>query len=142
MKKERRHKHFIKKPVYPGGMKAMRAFIKKEMIYPPEALKNGIEGSVPLKYQVNHLGKVIDVKTVSSLGYGCDEEAIRLVKLLKFEVEKMFKTRVTFNKTIRVWFKRPTKQETKPSLQINYQTVAKKSDDKKSGYSYTVNLDL
>jgi protein TonB len=31
MKKSKKDKHFIKKPVYPGGTNAMKEFISKEL---------------------------------------------------------------------------------------------------------------
>ena len=80
MKKERKDKHFIKKPIYPGGLKAMRAFIAKHKKYPPAAEENNIEGVVRVKYDIDYKGNVVGTQVQSSLGYGCDEEALRAVK--------------------------------------------------------------
>ncbi len=110
MDKTSRDKRFIRKPIYPGGQKAYKAFIMQQLKYPQEALDQQVEGFVQLKYDINHLGKVISAKVISSLGHGCDEEAIRIVKLLEFEIPKgPRKLKVTFHKTVRIHFKIPKK---------------------------------
>ncbi|MOA34470.1 Gram-negative bacterial tonB protein [compost metagenome] len=50
------------------------------MKYPKEALKNNIQGRVAVTFYVDTLGKVKDVRLLKGIGYGCDEEAIRIVK--------------------------------------------------------------
>ena len=82
MKKERKGKHFIKKPIYKGGPSALKQFISQQMQYPKEALAQKKEGTVLIRYTINHLGKVVDTKIISGIGFGCDEEADRLVRLL------------------------------------------------------------
>ena len=115
MAKERKDKHFIKKPVYEGGLRAMRAFIRAELNYPKEALKEKIEGTVYVKYSINHLGKVIDTKVISSLGYGCDEEAERIIRLFQFKVAKTRGIKVTFHRSIQIHFRLP---KIKPSSAV------------------------
>lgn len=108
MKKERKDESFLKKPWYKGGTSAMAVYISQQMNYPIEAANNKIEGTVRLKLDIDHLGHVIDAKIQSSLGSGCDEEAIRLVKLLKFEVAKTpRKLKVIFHKNLNIHFKLP-----------------------------------
>jgi protein TonB len=114
MAKKGNDRRFIKKPTYIGGLKAMREFIAKEMKYPKSALENKVEGSVFIKYEVDHKGNVISSRVLSSLGYGCDEEAIRLVSKLKFYVSKNpRKLRIKFNKSIRIKFRLPKKKVVK-----------------------------
>jgi len=105
MKRNRKDKDFVKKPYFKGGHKAMDAFLKKHKKYPQEALEKGIEGSVQIRYTISHEGKVIGTKVIAGIGYGCDAEAERIVRLLVFEVSKTHKLRVQFQKTIRVHFK-------------------------------------
>ena len=88
MKKERLDKHFIKKPYYEGGVEAMRKFIRKHKKYTKEGIDNKIEGVVVIKYTINSSGKVIKTKVISGIGHGLDEEAERVVKLLKYKVPK------------------------------------------------------
>ena len=110
MKKGRKDHQFIKKPYYEGGMTAMKAFIKKELSYPPTALQQKIEGTVYIRYTINYKGKVIDAKIVSGIGHGCDEEAIRLVKLLEFNVPKNRNLKAVFHKNLQIHFKLPKMQ--------------------------------
>ena len=142
MKKEAKSKHFIDKPVYLGGAAAMKKFIYENLKYPKEALNEKIEGVVILRYDIDYKGYVKDVKVLSSLGYGCDEEAVRVIKLLKFQVPKTpRKLKVIFHKTSRIQFKIP-----KPRSGIKYNYTSAKSDSKKAdkaegktnSYHYTI----
>ena len=117
MKKAKKDKNFIKKPIYPGGNKALKEFIKKELKYPAEALKNKIEGVVPVRYTINKKGKVVDTQVLLHLGHGCDEEAERIIRLLKFHVPKNRNIKVHFHKKLNIRFKLPKKQ----SLKIVYE---------------------
>ena len=141
MKKERKDKHFIKNPYYEGGTEAMRAFVRKHKKYPKAALDAKVEGSVRIRYKIDHKGKVVDAKVISRLGYGCDEEAVRVVKMLKFHVPKNHVNKIHFHKTINVNFKLPKEA---PKTTVNYQISSKKpapAPKKSSGsgsYSYTI----
>jgi Ca-activated chloride channel homolog len=67
---------------YIGGEKAMKEFIKANLVYPAEAKKNGVSGKLYLQFTIDALGNISDIKVIKSLGSGCDEEAIRVVKLM------------------------------------------------------------
>ncbi len=143
MKKERQDKHFIKKPYYEGGVDAMRAFIRKHKKYTKEALEKKIEGVVVIKYMINASGKVIKTKVISGPGYGLDEEAERVVKLLKFKVPKNRSSKLKFQKNINVHFKMPKakKLETKVQYQIKTTVKSKQKEaetKKNSSYHYVI----
>jgi len=70
-------------PEYPGGIKALINTITTEIKYPEEAKKNGIQGKVLVQFFVDKDGKIIDPKVIKGIGHDCDEEALRVVKLLK-----------------------------------------------------------
>ena len=160
MRKEKKGKHFIQKAFYKGGSKALTEFVLGNLKYPQEAWDNKIEGTVHARYDINHRGKVTKVHIMNSLGHGCDKEAIRLIKLLEFEVPKTRGLRLTFHKTIHIHFRMPKKTAepqilsepisptestplVTPELTVNYEikpTVKPKSTNNKSGYSYTVDL--
>lgn len=139
----------------------MNALIKENLKYPAEALKNKIEGKVQLRYEIDYKGNVVKAKVISSLGYGCDEEAQRLVKLLKFHMPKIpRKVRLKFNKTIRINFKLPKKKPKKVTVpmtkakvvsgskvkrgtKVTYQVIPKKKapstgETPTTGYTYTI----
>jgi len=138
MKKEHKPEEFLHHPGYPGGTEAMREFIRKNLRYPEEALKNKIEGTVAVDYEIGYKGDVISAKIKSGIGYGCDEEALRVVKLLKFGVAKHHKLRVTFRKTINIHFRLPP-QVKRRSTRYVYNYVEKKKDGK-SNYNYSISF--
>lgn len=147
MDKNSRDKKFIRKPTYPGGEKALFEFVKSQLSYPKDAIKNKVEGTVQLRYDINYKGIVTAVKVISSLSKTCDQEAIRIVKLLKFEIPKgPRKIKVLFHKTIRINFKISKvvskKITKKPTQNIQYNIVpsTKKDESTSSGYSYTINI--
>ncbi|MDX2248657.1 MAG: energy transducer TonB [Bacteroidia bacterium] len=67
-------------PEFPGGNAALSRFLVGELHYPDEARTESVEGKVLLRLWVEADGKVTDVSVVEGLGYGCDEEAIRIGK--------------------------------------------------------------
>ncbi len=69
-------------PEFPGGQEAMMAFLRKNIQYPPMARENGIEGRVVLQFVVNKDGNISDIEIVKKLGWGLEEEAIRIVKIM------------------------------------------------------------
>ena len=111
-------RNFIKKSTYPGGKSAIQKFIKQNLIYPTEAIKQKIEGDVLLKFKVNSSGKVIDIIVLKGIGGGCDHEAIRIVKKLKYPKKINRKVKVTTHKKITIKFRLPV-----PPIQINYTIV-------------------
>lgn len=69
-------------PEFPGGMLDMIEFINKNLTYPVEASKKKISGKVLIQFVVNKEGDLYDFKITKSVGYGCDEEATRVVKMM------------------------------------------------------------
>jgi periplasmic protein TonB len=69
-------------PSYPGGEKKMIEFILTNVHYPPVALENNITGKVYVKFMVDKDGKISNTELLKGIGGGCDEEAIRILKLM------------------------------------------------------------
>jgi protein TonB len=69
-------------PSFPGGDDARNKFIYENVQYPANALENGIQGTVFVSFVVDSKGNVTDVKVLRGIGGGCDEEAIRVIKLM------------------------------------------------------------
>lgn len=65
---------------FPGGINKARQFIANNLQYPREAQENGIEGTVRVKFMVELDGSISNIEIVSKLGYGLDEEVIRVIK--------------------------------------------------------------
>jgi len=83
--KNQKKKNFIHIPTYPGGKEAYIKFIIDNIRYPETALANQVEGEVFLRYEVNNIGEIVDIEVTKGIGYGCDEEAIRVIGLMKYE---------------------------------------------------------
>lgn len=69
-------------PSYPEGVKAMLNFVKQNTKYPISAAKNKIEGRVYVSFVIDSEGKITKPKVLRGLGFGCDEEALRVVNLM------------------------------------------------------------
>ncbi|MGB3779363.1 MAG: energy transducer TonB [Tunicatimonas sp.] len=63
-----------------GGLSAFYTFVSKNMKYPSQARRMGIEGKVFVQFVVGKDGTLTDVKAVKGIGAGCDDEAVRVVK--------------------------------------------------------------
>lgn len=139
----KRKTSFIHKPVYPGGKTALQAFLKAHLKYPKAALENKTEGSVKVQYSLNQSGKVMQAKAVSGPQYGCREEAVRLVKMLRFTIPKDYKMSVRYRQHMNINFKlpKPKKQVKKQATKITYTITNEKSKPKPSkdnGLGYTI----
>jgi len=108
---------FINLPSYPGGHKALGEFLKQNQKYPGEALNQRIEGIVHITFDVDHMGRVSNPKVIHGLGFGCDDEAIRLVKLLKYNKTYNRGLRVKKRMTLRIPF---APQQEKLNLMYKY----------------------
>ena len=69
-------------PTFEAGEQALIDFIQTHLDYPEMARKYEIEGTVILEFRVAVDGSIQQVKVLKKLGYGLDEEALRLLKLL------------------------------------------------------------
>ena len=67
-------------PEFPNGQEALMLYIAKQIKYPAEAKKAGAQGRVFVGFIVEPDGSLSDFKVLRGIGYGCDEEALRLVK--------------------------------------------------------------
>lgn len=69
-------------PVYPGGTEAMSKFLSDNLRYPKKARRKGIEGQVIVSFVINEDGSINRITIVKGLGYGCDEEVIRVISTM------------------------------------------------------------
>ena len=131
-------KNFLNLPRFTGGSNSYKEFITSNLRYPKEALEAGIEGTVVVEYGINDNGDVTSARVLKGLGYGCDEEALRLVRMLTFEKVKNRGVRVRVTTKTKIIF-------TLPRVNINYSVTEKKEPEKKDGgsqtYEYTIDLE-
>lgn len=69
-------------PAFPGGNAEMTKFINEHLDYPPLAIENGIQGKVMVEFIVDVNGNIKNAKVVKGIGWGCDEAALAVVKLM------------------------------------------------------------
>jgi len=67
-------------PEFPGGMEGWSKYIQRNLRYPGMAQDQGVQGKVYLSFVVEKDGTITDVKVVKGIGYGCDDEAMRVIK--------------------------------------------------------------
>ena len=145
----------VHQPYYPGGQEAMQAYLQANLSYPVEALAAGVEGTVQLRYDINHRGEVVGTELLSGIGHGCDEEAIRLVRGMQFALPKKARgIRIRYHKTIKVNFHLPKAKgqksppptpappATEPITSLNYTVTTTQAPDApaKESYSYQISL--
>jgi TonB family protein len=70
-----------------GGMMKVFKVIMENHKYPKEAKLKMVEGKVWIEFVVNEDGSLSDFIVTKGLGFGCDEEAIRLMKLVGTKVK-------------------------------------------------------
>lgn len=63
-----------------GGRQAFQQYLEEKMHYPEQAIENKVEGRVTVQFTVGTNGQLEDFKVLKGLGYGCDDEVIRLIK--------------------------------------------------------------
>jgi TonB family protein len=65
---------------FPGGPRAFGSFLQKNLRYPSAAQGDNVGGKVYVQFVVNTDGTAQDFQILKSVGFGCDEEAIRVLK--------------------------------------------------------------
>ena len=66
-------------PAFEGGEKALFKYLSKKMRYPGAAQQAGVEGIVVVTFVVAPDGAITKAEVVKRLGYGTDEEALRVI---------------------------------------------------------------
>ena len=69
-------------PEFPGGMGECLKFLGKNLRYPVEAQKAGIQGKVIVEFVVEKDGSISNPKVVRSVDAGLDGEAIRVISIM------------------------------------------------------------
>ncbi len=67
-------------PEFPGGISEMYKFLGNNIKYPASAQRANVAGRVFVKFVVEKDGSIGNVEVLKGIGFGCDEEAIRVIK--------------------------------------------------------------
>jgi len=81
-----------------------KEFIKKEMVYPENALKNNIQGTVILSFNVDPEGNIINLMIKQSVSKEIDLEAMRIFNKLLWEPAIYRGAYITDKKSISIKF--------------------------------------
>jgi protein TonB len=68
------------KPQFAGGEQELRNYLANNIKYPLIAKTHNIHGKVFINFVIDKNGDVRNVKIIRGIGFGCDEEALRLVR--------------------------------------------------------------
>jgi len=90
-----------KMPAIIGGLDSLHL----RLIYPQEALKHKIEGKVCVLVTIDTLGSPYCAKIIKGIGYGCDEEALRLVNSSEYTAGEQRGKPVVITMAIPIAFK-------------------------------------
>ena len=89
-------------PEFPNGEEAMMQYIAEQVKYPAEAKKAGAQGRVFIGFIVETDGSLSDIKVLRGIGFGCDEEAMRVVESMP-----KWQPGVLNGKAVRVFYQIP-----------------------------------
>ncbi len=67
-------------PEFPGGHLELAKYLQNNILYPDSAMKYNTQGKVYVRFQVKKDGSIDCVVVLKGIGYGCDVEAIRIIK--------------------------------------------------------------
>jgi TonB family protein len=89
-------------PTFPGGPSGFGQFLGQNIVYPILARQNNTQGRVIITFVLDADGKPTDIKVVRGIGSGCDEEAVRVLKL-----SPLWTPGLVDNKPVRVQYSVP-----------------------------------
>ncbi len=89
-------------PRFPGGDRELINYISMNIKYPEDAVKEGIQGKVIVRFCINSGGGVDRISVVSGVDPALDKEAIRVVSTLP-----EFEPAMQDGKKVPVWYMLP-----------------------------------
>jgi TonB family protein len=69
-----------KQPEFPGGQRKMYEFLAQNIHFPLPAAEANVSGRVFLSFVVTQTGEIQNIMVLKGIGFGCDEEAVRVLK--------------------------------------------------------------
>lgn len=67
-------------PSFPGGITQFYQYVAKHLEYPKQAIRNGTEGKVYIKFVIDRDGSISNAEVLKGINQACDEEALRVIK--------------------------------------------------------------
>jgi TonB family protein len=100
---KRTYDQALVQPEFKGGRKKFYSFLGQNINYPFEASRRGVTGRVYLSFVVCEDGTMCDYKVESGVGFGLNEEALRVVK----KMNGMWEPGLMRGKPVRVRYNLP-----------------------------------
>lgn len=69
-------------PTFPGGMAECMKFLSKNIDYPEDCEKAGVQGRVIVQFVVDKEGNITEPKVVRGIHESLDKEALRVIKMM------------------------------------------------------------
>ncbi len=69
-------------PEFPGGMDKLGSYFGEHLNYPESAQRANVAGRVFVQMVITDKGDVTRVKVLKGIGFGCDEEAVRVIQAM------------------------------------------------------------
>ena len=69
-------------PEFPGGDNKRIEFLTENIKYPQKARELGVQGTVYVGFVVEKDGSIKDAKVLRGIGKGCEDEALRVIRLM------------------------------------------------------------
>jgi protein TonB len=98
-------------PVFKSEKMNFAQFVREYLEYPEQAFRQNLSGTVRLEFIVEPHGSVSNIVIAGSVGGGCNEEAIRLLKLLRWMPGIVDDTAVRSRMFINISFQLPSGSE-------------------------------
>lgn len=70
------------------AFREMLVHIYDTLTYPQLAIDNKIEGDINVRFRIGLDGNTKELEIVNGIGFGCDEEALRVVETLNYNPAK------------------------------------------------------
>ncbi|MCW3101748.1 MAG: hypothetical protein JWO09_188 [Bacteroidetes bacterium] len=91
-------------PMYQKGTFALQDFIKENLEYPRQAQLSNIQGTVMVRFVVEPSGLPTNIGIERSVGGGCDQEALRIIQMIKWYPAKNGDQLVRAQMTFPIYF--------------------------------------
>jgi len=89
-------------PQFSGSQGSLHRYLSNNLRYPATAVEEGIEGKVIVEFIVCEDGSLCNERIVKSVGGGCDQEALRVIRAMP-----SWKPAMKDGKPVKTYFKQP-----------------------------------
>ncbi len=93
-----------KMPLPKDGYEGLYKFLSSEMKYPKPAIRSNTHGKVYVEFVINKNGEPSNMRVTKGIGHGCDEEALRVIALTKWNPGKQRGVPVNVRMTLPIQF--------------------------------------